>query len=53
MIKYNKNLLMKNKINPENLEISKYIKSTLLNGGQGKNLLTSVLKFNPERYRIK
>jgi hypothetical protein len=48
-----KNILMKNKINPENLEISKYIKSTLLNGGQGKNLLTSVLKFNPERYRIK
>jgi hypothetical protein len=44
-----KDILIKNKINPENMEITKNIKLTALNGGQGKNLLTAVLKFNPEK----
>lgn len=47
-----KNILIKNKINPENIEITKNIKSTIVNGGQGKDLLTSVLKYNPEKYKI-
>ena len=44
-----KNILVKNNINPENFEISKNIKSTTLNGAQGKNLLTSILKYKPEK----
>jgi hypothetical protein len=44
-----RNILVKNNINPENREINKQIRIKVLNGSQGNNLLTSVLRYNPDR----
>ena len=44
-----RNVLEKNKINPDSNEIRREIQSATLNGAKGKNLLNSVLKYNPEK----
>lgn len=44
-----RNILKKNNVNPENLEINKQMRSTSLNGSQGNNLMTTVLKYKPEK----
>lgn len=44
-----KQILKKNNINPENFEINRKIKSTTLNGAQGNTLMTTILKYRPEK----